>query len=216
MTMTAFGFTAGFGASMAQGMVSRSRSAHWTLGVPLALAALAALAGLALAGSGCGAAAGSNRPLPSYAGHATELFDDGIEPAAVGLDLEQATSPRTDALLRERAQVSDAAMRVRIADLTEKQDGADSIFLLGVHPLETLAGPFPPEGDFTVTVHPRTPSVGIIKSLNNAVVGKTFVAFVRAFVLSDGDRELHFHFAPDTKPEVAAVREATQKTEQPH
>src|SRR5580658_9607055 len=137
-------------------MVSRCCSAPgvlWTLLAGWALAALAC--------AGCTGGSGSNRPLPSYAGHATELFDDGIEPAAVGLDLEQATAPRTDAMLRERAQVSDAALRVRITDLTEKQDGADSIFILGVHPLETLAGPFPPDGNFTVTVHPRTPSVGI-------------------------------------------------------
>src|SRR6202034_3741291 len=68
---------------------------------------------------GCaGANADANRPLPSYVGHAAELFDDGIEPRAVGLDLEQVSDPRSDALLRERTQVSDAALRVRISTLT--------------------------------------------------------------------------------------------------
>jgi hypothetical protein len=175
---------------------------------------LTLLAGLSLWAFGCGGAgAEAKRPLPSYAGHAIELFDDGIEPRAVGLDLEQPTDPRGDALLRERAQVSDAALRVRISTLTEKQDGAESLFQLGVHPVETLAGPFPPTEDFVVTVRAKTPSVGIVKSLENAIVGKSFVAFIRAFVLPDGDRELHFHFAPDTKPEVAAVREATRKSD---
>jgi hypothetical protein len=170
------------------------------------------LALLPWAALGCaGANADANRPLPSYVGHATELFDDAIEPRAVGLSLEQGPDPRSDPLLRERAQVSDAAIRVRVSTLTEKQDGAESLFLLGVHPVETLAGPFPPKEDFTVVVLPRTVSVGIVKSLGDAIVGKPFVAFIRAFVLSDGDRELHFHFAPDTKPVVAAVRESTQE-----
>jgi hypothetical protein len=166
-----------------------------------------------LATFACGASAsGANRPLPSYAGHATELFDDSLEPNAVGLDLEQLTDPKSDALLRERAQLSDATLRVRVTTLTEKSDGAESLFQLGVRILETVSGPFPPD-DFTVTVPARSASVGIVRNLANVIVGKSFVAFVRAFVLSDGERELHFHFAPDTKSEVAAVRDAMQKNE---
>jgi hypothetical protein len=177
-------------------------------------ALLTLLAAISLVTTACGASATeANRPLPSYAGHATELFDDAIEPRAVGLDIEQSADPRTDALLRERAQLSDGALRVRVSTLTEKTDGPESMFQLGLRTLETVAGPFPPPDDFTVTVHARTPSIGIVRNLESAIVGKTFVAFVRAFVLPDGDRELHFHFAPDTKPEVEAVREATQKNE---
>jgi hypothetical protein len=177
-------------------------------------ALLTVLAAASLVTLACGASgAGANRPLPSYGGHATELFDDAIEPRAVGMDIEQSVDPRTDALLRERAQLSDASLRVRVNTLTEKSDGTDSMFQLGLRILETIAGPFPPPDDFTVTVHARTPSIGIVKNLESAIVGKTFVAFVRAFVLPDGDRELHFHFAPDTKPEAAAVREATPKNE---
>jgi hypothetical protein len=162
----------------------------------------------------CGASpTGANRPLPSYAGHALELFDDAIEPRSVGLEMDQPSDPRTDALLRERAQLSDAAMRVRVTTVTEKSHGADAVFQLGVRTLELIGGPFPPPDDFVVTVRPRTPSIGIVRNLESAIVGKTFVAFVRAFVLPDGDRELHFHFAADAEPEIAAVREATKKNE---
>jgi hypothetical protein len=172
------------------------------------------LAATFLAAFGCGAVADVNRPLPAYAGRAIELFDDAIEPEAVGLGLEQRTAePRSDAQLRERVQLADAALRVRVMTLTEKSEGADSQFQLGVRILEKVAGPFPPPDDFTVVVHARSPSVGIVKNLEGSIVGKTFVALVRAFVLPDGDRELHFHFASDTKAEVAAVREATQKSE---
>jgi hypothetical protein len=163
---------------------------------------------------GCAAAgSGANRPLPSYAGHATELFDDAIEPRAVGIDLEQASDPRTDALLRERAQVGDAAMRVRIGTLTEKQEGSETRYQLGMRILEVLAGSYPPADDFSVTIDATSPSVGILRNLQDGLVGKTFIAFVRAFVRPDGDHELHFHLAPDTKPEVAAVRASTTKSE---
>jgi hypothetical protein len=163
---------------------------------------------------GCaGSASGANRPLPSYAGHSVELFDDAVEPKAVGFDLEVRADPRGDALLRERAQLSDASLRIRVTTLTAKHDGPDTFYQLGVRTVENLGGPFPPDSDFTLTMGPKSASVGIVRNLEDAIVGKAFVAFVRAFVLPDGDHELHFHLAPDTKSEVAAVREAMVKSE---
>jgi hypothetical protein len=200
--VTAFGFAVISGTSMSD-LMARSR-----------LLALLLTASSALI-SGCAAAGGSveGRPLPSYAGHAAELFDDAIEPRAVGLELEQGSDPRTDALLRERTQVGDAAMRVRIGTLTEKQEGAETRYQLGMKILETLAGSNPPQGDFNVTVDVASPSVGIVRNLQDGIVGKTFIAFVRAFVRPDGDHELHFHLAPDTQPEREAIRAATTKQE---
>jgi len=175
-------------------------------------AALLAPLLLGAAALGCaGSASAVSRPLPSYAGRAVELFDDAIEPAAVGLELERPADPRGDALVRERAQVGDASLRVRVQTITAKHDGPDTFYQLGLRTLEDLGGPFPPEESFVVTLGPRSPSVGIVRNLEDAIVGKSFVAFVRAFVLPDGDRELHFHLAPDTKPEAAAVREAMQQ-----
>ena len=178
------------------------------------LALLAVLASLSSPTLGCAGSAGANRPLPSYAGHSTELFDDAIEPRAVGLNIdESSTDPRTDSLLRERAQLSDAIVRVRVTTITAKHDGTDTAYQLGVRTVESLGGPFPPDETFTVTMGPKSLSLGIVRTLEDAIVGKSFVAFVRAFVLPDGDRELHFHFAPDTKPEAAAVRAAMTKKE---
>ncbi len=163
---------------------------------------------------GCAASgAGANRPLPSYAGHAMDLFDDAIEPRAVGIDLEQGADPRSDALVRERTQVGDAVMRVRIGTLTEKQEGAGTRYQFGIRILETLVGPYPPPEEFNVTVDGASPSIGIIRNVQEGIVGKTFLAFVRAFVRPDGDHELHFHLAPDTKAEIAAVRAAMTKTD---
>jgi hypothetical protein len=40
------------------------------------------------------------------------------------------------------------------------------------------------------------------------LIGLAFVAFVREFVRPDGDHEVHFHFAPDTKDVKLAVGDA--------
>jgi len=153
-------------------------------------------------------AQGPGRPLPAYAGHAAELFDDIIEPGAVGLTLDGRPDPRADRALRERTQVGDAVLRVRATTVTAKQEDSGVRYAVGLHTLESVAGPFPPGETFEVTVGPLNPSTGILKTMEGQVVGKTFVVFVRAFVRPDGDQELHFHFAPDTKDELAAVRDA--------
>ncbi len=159
----------------------------------------------------CGAHAVS-RPLPSYAGHAMELFDDAIEARAVGLDLDTPIDPRTDAKLRERVQVGDAAVRVRVSTVTEKAEDSGTGFVVGFQALEQLAGPYPPGGEFSIVVRSDSPSSGILKGFQGRLMGKTFVVFVRSFVRPDGDAETHFHLAPDTKEERAAVREAAAKT----
>ena len=169
------------------------------------------LAAAVVGALGCGGAGANapSRPLPSYAGHAAELFDDAIEAKAVGLDLEAAANPRMDSRLRERAEVGDAVLRVRVSTVSAKEEDAGSRYLLGFETLEKLGGQFPPNADFSVVVDKTGSSLGIVKSFQGRLVGKSFVAFVRMFVRPDGDREMHFHLAPDTKDEVAAVREAT-------
>jgi hypothetical protein len=164
---------------------------------------------LACGGSGADSA---KRPLPSYAGHGAELFDDSIEPRGVGLDLDLPTDPKTDAWLRERTQTGDAALRVRVSTVTEKDEDSGTRYILGLSTVEKLAGVFPPSGDFSVTVGKSNMSNGIVRGLQGRLMGKTFVAFVRLFVRADGDRELHFHLAPDNPQEVAAVRAAATDT----
>jgi hypothetical protein len=164
----------------------------------------------ACGGSGANA---PNRPLPSYVGHATELFDDAIEPKAVGLELETTTAPKMDARLRERAEVGDAVLRARVSTVTAKEEDSGTVYQVGFETLEKLAGPYPPGDDFGLRVDKGTPSMGILKSFQGRLVGKSFVVFVRLFVRPDGDKDMHFHVAPDTKEEVAAVRAATVKQE---
>jgi hypothetical protein len=148
------------------------------------------------------------RPVTPYAGRQADLFDDTIEPAAVGLDFDKGYAPRVDKTLRERAQVGDAVLRVRVATVTAKKDGPDATYQLGLHTVEKLAGKNAPPGDFTVQINKASESHGIMKNFESRLVGYAFVAFVREFSAAGGEREVHFHLAPDTKEVKLAVGDA--------
>lgn len=168
---------------------------------------------LATAGllAGCGSGKDPNaptRPLPTYAGRSAELFDDAIEPAAVGLDFDRSYLPKSDANLRERTQLGDAVLRVRVSTVTAKNDGPTATYQVGLQTVEKLVGEHPPDATFTVQIDKTSESHGIMKNFESRLVGYAFVAFVREFVRPDGDREIHFHLAPDTKEVRAAVVDA--------
>jgi hypothetical protein len=161
--------------------------------------------------AGCGPTAGAqnpSRPLPSYAGRAADLFDDALDPAGVGMDFDKGYTPRADPLLRERAQVADAVLRVKVSTVTGKREGPEATYQLGLHTVEKMTGANPPASDFTVTINKASESHGIMKNFEGRLVGYPFVAFVREFVRPDGDREVHFHLSPDTKDVKTAVSDA--------
>jgi hypothetical protein len=179
-----------------------------------ALAAPALVVALAVAVGGTGACGpptgptAKSRPLPAYAGRAATLFDDSIDPAAVGMDFDKGYSAKADPMLRERAQVSDAVLRVKVSTVTGKKDGPESTYQLGLQSIEKLTGANPPPPEFTVAVTKASESHGIVKNFEGRLVGYPFVAFVREFVRPDGDHEVHFHLAPDTKEVKSAVGDA--------
>jgi len=166
-----------------------------------------------LASGACGGGAAEGR-LVQYAGHATELFDDVIEPRAVGLELDVASTPRSDPILRERTQIGDAVVRVRISTVTESGYGKTIRHQLVLQTLEKLAGERPPPPTFTVTLDDNSPAAGIIRNLESRLGGKTFIAFVKAFGGAapqgggEPEKEYHFHMAPDTRDVRDAVAEA--------
>src|SRR4051812_43851630 len=133
------------------------------------------LGGLCFGCGGPGAQSGDTRPLPAYAGHATELFDDAIEPKAVGLELDQTSTPRGDPLLRERAQLSDVVVRARVSTVTGKVEGVDTTYQIGFRVLETLGGKHPVGEEFNVRFAKGSPSSGILKSFEGRLVGKSMV-----------------------------------------
>jgi hypothetical protein len=173
------------------------------------------IAGLVLA-SACGGAKAVDAPdrvVPPYTGRQADLFDDTIEPAAVGLDFDKGYAPRVDKALRERAQVGDAVLRVRVATVTAKKDGPEATYQLGLHTVEKLTGKALPPADFTVQINKTSESHGIMKNFESRLVGYAFVAFIRAFATPAGDHEVHFHLAPDTKEVKTAVGDAMALSE---
>jgi hypothetical protein len=175
------------------------------------LTVLVVAVALALVG-GCGGGQGADSPsraVAPYSGRQADLFDDTIEPAAVGLDFDKGYAPRVDKVLRERTQVGDAVLRVRVATVTAKKDGPDATYQLGLHTVEKLAGNHAPAGDFTVQIGKTSEAHGIMKNFESRLVGYPFVAFIREFATPSGDREVHFHLAPDTKEVKMAVSDAT-------
>ncbi len=154
---------------------------------------------------------GPGRPLPPYGGHAAQLFDDTIEPSALGFTSEPSKAPRGDTLLRERTQVGDAAMHVRVVTVTLRNEGSGRTWQMGLHSLETLAGAHPPAPDFTLQVEATDPAAGLLRAFEARLIGMTFVAFVREFGGADPSEgaRWHFHLAHDDKDEIDAVRSAS-------
>jgi hypothetical protein len=161
---------------------------------------------------GCGPepeAAAPQRALPRYDAASAELFDDAIEPGAVGYTLESVPSFKSPAL-RARTLAADAVVRARAITLTSNREDATRSWELGLRTLETLAGTGAP-ASFTLVIKGTDPSAGIVRSNEARIPGMTFVAFLHDFAGPGGSRaaELHFHVAPDSKDEVDAVRQAT-------
>jgi hypothetical protein len=165
-----------------------------------------------LSGCGGGASANGGRALPPYAGHAADLFDDGIEPLAIGYELDRGTPPKADNLLRERTQVGDGVLRARVTTVTSKREDTGQSWQLGMHTLERLGGDRAPDGDFTLQVAPHDPAAGIVRAFEGRLMGMTFVVFVREFARPGAPPEeageLRFHIARDDREELEAVRAA--------
>lgn len=165
---------------------------------------------LALAAAACGGPDphAPDRPRPPYEGRSVEAFDDSIEPRSVGLNLDDARTPRTDPALRERTQLADGTARVGITTVTGRGDGIDVEYVITIKVVEKLSGELPEE--MSIYVGKQSPSLGIVKSLDSRLGGKTFVGFLKEFRGPDGEPRWHFHFSPDTKDVVEAVKEAVE------
>lgn len=160
----------------------------------------------------CGQAAAPSRPLVPYDAREQRLFDDAIEPSAVGMSLDDPSpvAPAADPLLRERAEVGDGVVRARVDTVTmkkEEREGHRVTFDLGIHVLQTLAGKLP--GELVVHLSKKSsPSAEIVEALGPALANKTFVVFVRRFSGPDGRPRYYAHFSPDAKDVVDAVKAA--------
>src|ERR1700677_1740794 len=114
-----------------------------------------------LGAAACGGAAADAHPLtPSlwpYTGDATKIFDDVIELPAVGHGIDRGAQPMEDKRVRERTQIADAVLRVRVTGVSAMTDGANG-WLIACHTIEQLSGKRPPPPDFNLQVDAAGPA----------------------------------------------------------
>jgi hypothetical protein len=158
-------------------------------------------------------AVGPASAFPTWEGHAQEVFDDNIDPAAVGLSLD-GPSPRSDRHLRERAQTSDVVARIRVQTVTVDSIGDQQTYHLGVQVgIPTLVPAKLPDRTFELSIKPQSPAFGIAKSFDSRLRGQTFVGFIKRYGTGDGETMVHWHLAPDTAEVAAAIKEAVMLRE---
>lgn len=175
--------------------------------IQLGQTAAVATAFLSLGAMGC-ATSRFSRPLPAYANPSASLFDDSVEPSAVGLDFDQSYDAMKDKDFRERLRQADGVVRVRIATVGSRTGTEDDpSFTFHVEPLEKLHGQYPPEEPFDVAISPRSSTLGVFKHLEHKLVGATFIAFTKDYRPPGGAPETHVHLAPDTPAVKKAVED---------
>jgi hypothetical protein len=148
--------------------------------------------------------------LEPYGGRMAELFDDAIEPTAVGFAFAVGTDADPASVLRERTQAADAVVRARIVTVTSGRGEDGRGWQVGLKTIEPLAGGHPPE-TFSWLIRSKDPAAGIVRAGEGRVVGATVIAFLRDFAVTSGSdgrkgRQIHFHAANDSKTQRDAVR----------
>jgi hypothetical protein len=175
------------------------------------LLAAALTLGLGAAMTSCGPPELIRTPaagLPRWEGRAVDLFDDTIDPAALGLTME-GPSPRSDAHLRERAQTADVVARVRVNTVTVDSVGDRQTYHIGIQVgVPTLTEAKVTDRTFELSVKSTSGAFGIVKSFDNRLKGQTFVGFLKRYTNDDGDQVVHWHLSADTAEVAAAVKEA--------
>ena len=198
----------------ARSLLATIATAPWaSLAAPRRFATAALLAGAFLVVAGCGntkpeVKAPEGAGLPRWEGHGRDLFDDNIDPAAVGLSME-GVSPRSDPFLRERSQTAAVTARVRVQTVTVDSIGEQKTYHLGVQVgFPTLTSARVPDKSFELSIKPASSAFGIAKAFDSRLRGATFIGFIGRFQAEDGEVEIHFHLAPDTADVASAVKEA--------
>jgi hypothetical protein len=142
------------------------------------------------------------------------VFDDRIEPGAVGL-ADAATAPRADILLRDRVGAADWIARGRISTVTIDSVGGERTFHVSFVPVGDPLLARASLGRVDLSIRSRDPAFGVVKALDSALIGKNFVGFFRRFAGTD-EPDIHFHLAPDNDDVIAAVRDAAALRELRH
>jgi hypothetical protein len=162
---------------------------------------------------GCGAATVGQG---TYSERAAYLLDDAIEPAALA-EFERPYVAAEDPLFGERLRAAQSVARVRVVTVTQRSSESRSGELehvVALNVLEPLRGKALPS-NFLVRIPKTSRSSAMVRHMESALVGKTFVAFVAFFDEVDQkgspgsealDQRFHFHLFPDDKPLLRTLR----------
>jgi hypothetical protein len=145
--------------------------------------------------------------FPPYTGQAAALFDDQIDPKAVGL-ADVGTRPRTDPVLRARVRAAEAVARVRVATVTADSSIGKPTYRIS---LDLSGGSFLrrgfPDDHVELLVRADSPAFGTVKWLDTRLIGRTFIGFFHRYAGAE-DVELRFHLSSDDPDVAGAVSEA--------
>jgi hypothetical protein len=146
--------------------------------------------------------------LARYEGQATALFDDRIDANAVGL-ADVASKPRTDPVLRARAQNAEVVARARVATVSVDTAAGKPVYRLS---LDLAGGSLVRRGfadeRIEIAIRPDSPAFGVVKWLDTRLIGRSFIGFFHRFAGATEEAELKFHLSADDPEVLAAVREA--------
>jgi hypothetical protein len=170
-----------------------------------------ALLAISLSSVGCGgdagpAASAAGAGLPKWDAHDREVFDDALDPAAVGLQME-GPSPRMDRFLRERSQRAEVVGYMKISTVTVDTIGETKRVHVGVDvATPTLAKPRIADKSFELSM--GAGSSVLPSGFESRLRNKTFIGFVRRYIGDDGEPVVHWHLSANTPEVAAAVKDA--------
>lgn len=150
--------------------------------------------------------------LATYAGAFPSLFDDSIDPAAVGI-ADIVARPREDSSLRSRTQLAEVVARMRVSTVTVDSSGGQPLYHLQ---LSWVGAPLVERGFaetyLDLAVRPDSPAFGVVRWLDSRLIGKTFIGFARRFASAE-EPQIRFHLSPDSADVLAAVEQAKALSE---
>ena len=150
----------------------------------------------------------SNAP---WEGRLKNLFDDSVDPSAVGLAGTSASN--AGGAVAARAEEADFIVHVRVGTITTEGSGNAMRYLITLRVVgDPVAGPRPPSDTIQITVAKINPTFGIVQAKDLALAGKHFIAFLREFDQND-TTVVHWHLARDAQDVVDAARKGAVLSE---
>ncbi len=139
--------------------------------------------------------------LVPWAGNYVTLFDDAIDPAALGYSLD-GKNPAVDPLLKHRTKAAELVARMKLLTVSRDANGTRPRYLLNLRVgLPPLARARLQEVDLELAIAQGTSAFELLSSNESGLRGRIFIGFVRRFAGVDGP-VLRWHLTADS-PEVA-------------